>query len=305
MSTIDLAAIAGQPDTRRKHLSSPGGPRELLLADLPLTERRVRLAGISTAILEGGEGPPIVLLHGPGEYAAKWLRIVPDLVKTYRVVAPDLPGHGASDPDDALDSDRLLAWLGELIERTCETPPVLVGQIIGGAISARFAAAHSDRLRCLVLSDALGLAPFQPAPEFGAALMAFVDEPNADNHDRLWQRCAFDLNALRNNMGESWDHLRAYNLDRAQAPELKPTQQNLMQQFGFPAIPPEELGRIRIPTILIWGRHDLAIPLAVAEAVSARYGWPLYVVEGAADDPPIEQPEAFIRILRANGDGRC
>ncbi|MGH7265356.1 MAG: hypothetical protein ACREMB_10950 [Candidatus Rokuibacteriota bacterium] len=46
--------------------------RERLLAGLPVTERRLNLAGVSTAVLEGGEGPPVVLLHGPGEYAAKW-----------------------------------------------------------------------------------------------------------------------------------------------------------------------------------------------------------------------------------------
>src|SRR3989337_255283 len=71
-------------------------PRERLLASMPVSERRLQLAGISTAVLEGGDGPPIVLLHGPGEYAAKWLGVIPDLVTTHRVIAPDLPGHGTS-----------------------------------------------------------------------------------------------------------------------------------------------------------------------------------------------------------------
>ena len=56
---------------------------------------------------------------------------------------------------------------------------------------------------------------------------------------------------------------------------------------------------IAVPTTLIWGRHDLATRLSIAEAASARYGWPLHVIENAADDPPIEQPEAFVRALRA------
>lgn len=272
--------------------------RKRLLAGLPVTERRLDLAGISTALLEGGAGSPIVLLHGPGEHAAKWLRILPELVGTHHVIAPDLPGHGTSGTiEGSIRLDRIFAWLGELIERTCPTPPVLVGQILGAAIAARFAAAHGGRLRCLVLSDALGLAPFQPAPEFGAALTAFITEPSPENHDRLWQRCAFDLDALRDRMGESWERLRAYNLDRARAPELKPTQLSLMEQFGFPAIPSEELARITIPTFLVWGRHDLAMPLRVAEAASARYGWPLHVIDGAADDPPIEQPAAFLLVL--------
>jgi pimeloyl-ACP methyl ester carboxylesterase len=274
--------------------------RKRLLAGLPITERRLELAGVSTVLLEGGAGPPIVLLHGPGEHAAKWLRVLPELVRTHRVIAPDLPGHGTSGTiEGPTHPDRVLAWLGELIERTCATPPVLVGQILGAAIAARFAARHGSKLRCLVLSDALGLAPFQPAPEFGAALSAFIMEPSPENHDRLWQRCAFDLDALRDRMGESWEHLRAYNLDRAQAPELKPIQQSLMERFGFAAIPPQELDRIRVPTFLIWGRHDLASPLPIAEAASARYGWPLHVIDGAADDPPIEQPAAFVEALRA------
>jgi ubiquinone/menaquinone biosynthesis C-methylase UbiE len=54
-----------------------------------------------------------------------------------------------------------------------------------------------------------------------------------------------------------------------------------------------------VPTTLIWGRHDRATPLAVAEAASARFGWPLHVIENANDDPPVEQPEALLRVLRA------
>ena len=52
-----------------------------------------------------------------------------------------------------------------------------------------------------------------------------------------------------------------------------------------------------MPTTLIWGRHDLATPLSIAEAASKRYGWQLRVIEDAADDPPIEQPEPFLEAL--------
>jgi pimeloyl-ACP methyl ester carboxylesterase len=272
-------------------------PRGQLLSGLPVNERRLELAGVSTAILEGGEGPPIVLLHGPGEYAAKWMRLIPLLVERYRVIAPDLPGHGSSEVAAPIEADRVLAWLSELLERTCPTSPTLVGQILGGAIAARFAVDRGDRLSKLVLSDALGLAPFQPAPQFGSALGQFLAQPSGETHDALWRRCAFDLDTLRAQLGERWKWLKAYNLDRAHAPGLEAVQRRLMEQFGMPAIEPSELARIRVPVMLIWGRHDLATPLGVAEAASNRYGWPLHVIENAGDDPPLEQPEAFVRAL--------
>jgi len=67
--------------------------RGRLLAEIPAVERRVTAAGIATAVLEGGEGPPLVLLHGPAANAAHWMRVIGDLVQTHRVIAPDLPGQ--------------------------------------------------------------------------------------------------------------------------------------------------------------------------------------------------------------------
>ena len=59
------------------------------------------------------------------------------------------------------------------------------------------------------------------------------------------------------------------------------------------------LYRLTAPTALIWGRHDLANPVPAAERASVRFGWPLYVIDDAADDPAIERPEAFVTALRA------
>lgn len=273
--------------------------RERLLAGMPVTERRLQLAGVSTAVLEGGDGPPVVLLHGPGAYAAHWMRVIPGLVATHRVVAPDLPDHGASEVGDgALDADRVWTWLGELIEQTCASPPALVGQLLGGAIAARFASNHAGRVSRLVLVDTFGLTPFEPAPQFGLALNDFLAQPTEQTHELMWRQCAFDLDGLRQRMGQRWQPFAAYNLDRARTPSVQAALHALMQQFGLPAIAPAELWRIVVPVTLIWGRHDHATPLSIAEAASARYRWPLHVIENANDDPPIEQPEALLRALR-------
>jgi len=301
MTTMRTQATKQSP-SRRDRDRSPAGPeaRERLLAGLTVTERRLNLNGVSTAVLEAGDGPPIVLLHGPGEHAARWFTVIPDLQSTRRVIAPDLPGHGASgmfawDPD----IDAVTGWMEDLIECTCAEPPVLVGHLLGGAVAARFAAARRERVDRLVMVDTLGLAAFQPEPVFESALTGFFSDPTSQNHDNLWRQCTYDLDTMRGWMGERWDWLKAYNLDRAGDPGVQQALEQLMGRFGFPPVPENELAGIAVPVHLIWGRHDLATPLPVAEAAAGRYGWPLRVVDNAADDPPIEQPHAFLAALHA------
>jgi pimeloyl-ACP methyl ester carboxylesterase len=273
--------------------------RERLLAGLPVTESRRELAGVSTAVLEGGDGPSVVLLHGPGEFAAGWLPVLPQLTRTNRVIAPDLPGHGASRvAGDPIDAERVLPWLDELIEQTCSEPPVLVGRVVGGAIAARFTANQGERIAALVLVDTLGLAPFRPDPRFGIALQRFFAEPTDRSYHRVMEFCAFDLDRVRERLGERWEAYASYAVELVGDPGVQAALGSLIGQFGAAPIPPEELARIAVPCTLIWGRHDLATPLHVAEAASARYGWPLHVVDDAGDDPPLDQPEAFLDALR-------
>lgn len=293
-------------DINEKNAQPPGarqadadGARERLLSAMPVRERRLQLAGVSTAVLEGGDGRPVVLLHEQGEFAARWLRVIPDLVTTHRVVAPDLPGHGASWlGDGALGADRVSAWLDELIERTCASPPTLVGHMLGGAIAARYAIVHGDRLDRLVLVDSFGVGRFRPGLRFALALIRYLMQPNERTQERLFRQCYFDLDAVRDQMGEHWETYRAYVLDHVRTPSVKAALRILMRKIGVPAIPSADLARIAVPTTLVWGRHDPVMRLRIAEAASERYGWPLHVVERAADDPPMEQPQAFVQALR-------
>jgi pimeloyl-ACP methyl ester carboxylesterase len=274
--------------------------RRRLLAGVPVAERRLEPAGIPTAVLEGGDGPPLVLLHGAGEFAALWLPVVPELAAGHRVVAPDLPGHGASGmPPGPLDTARMLAWLGGLLEATCPAPPVLVGRGLGGALAARFAAAHGDRLERLVLVGSLGLAPFDPTPAFGLAMGRFAEEPTETTRDGLFRECFADLDGLAGRLGERWADLAAYALDRARTPAMEAAMGALLPELVLPPVPPAELDRIGVPTSLIWGRQDNQVRVAVAEAASARHGWPLRVIDGAGDDPPLERPAAFLAALDA------
>ncbi|TCM48871.1 alpha/beta fold hydrolase [Kribbella sp. VKM Ac-2568] len=290
-----------KPEVEKRDRAGDGDrARDQLLAATPVTARRLMLAGISTAVLTGGDGPPIVLLHGPGEFAFTWLRVVPELVKTNRVIVPDLPGHGASRVGDApLDVDRVLAWLGELIEQTCPSPPDLAGHLLGGAIGARFAVAHGEKLRGLVLVDTFGLRRLRPSPLFTLTLINFLARPTAGSRDRFFRHCFVDMNSLRDQLGPLWQPLMTCALEGANSPDQKAALRGMMPGLAWRAIPEEQLARISVPTTLIWGRHDRQTPLDVAQRASLRYGWPLHVIEDAADDPAFEQPEAVLAAFSA------
>src|SRR5262245_52225053 len=269
-----------------------------LLADLPLVERRTTTAGVSTAYLEGGDGPTIVLLHGPGEFAATWLPVLPQLARTHHVIAPDLPGHGASQADiGALTGRRMLNWLGDLIEHTSPAPPALVGRIVGGAIGARFAIDRSERLAHLVLVDSLGLAPFEPDPRFALAMHRFLGRPDRPNYQRFMEFCAYDLDGAQKRWGPRWDPYATYAVELVQSAGVQAAMGWMLAEFATP-LSPAQLDEITTPTTLIWGRDDLATPVAVARATAAQQGWPLHVIDEAGDDPPLDQPTIFLDELR-------
>ena len=278
-------------------MSAIDDARRAATAGLPVEDRRLELAGVDTAVLEGGDGPPVVLLHGPVANAFHWRRVLPTLTERHHVVVPDLPGQGATAPTAGGTRAEVLAWLDALVDTTCDVPPAMVGLTLGGAIAACYAAERPGRLDSLVLVDALGLASFAPAPRFGAALNAFLADPGAETYDGLWQVCAFDVDRMGDAMGEGWRTLRAYGVELLGNDETMTGLGALMQAFALQPIHDDVLARIDVPTTLVWGRQDLATTLVVAEAASERHGWPLHVIDDCADEPPLERPEAFLAVL--------
>ena len=209
--------------------SAGADARQRLLSGLPVTERRLQLAGVSTAVLEGGDGPPIVLLQG--EFAAVWMRVIPDLVTTHRVIAPDLPGLGASEVSDGPpDANAVVAWLDELIEQTCAIPPVLVGKGAGGALAARFAIDHADRVDRLVLVDTLGLDRFRPPPGMAVSFVGVLLRPTERGLERGFRNyCFVDFDGVRAEMGERYEWMAAYALDRFRTPSVKAAMRRLYE----------------------------------------------------------------------------
>ena len=278
--------------------------RRKLLEGLPVIERRVEVAGVSTAVLEGGTGTPLILLHGPGEFAPRWFRLLPHLVDHFHVIAPDLPDHGGSRVlAGSLDEAHVLRWLSELIDRTCSEPPLLLGHLLGGSIALRFSIDRGDRIRGLILVDTFGLRPFRPSLRFALSLVGFIARPSEGSYDRFMTQCLADSSRVEEDLGSRWDDLRTYSLELARSPRVRKAMRVFMRRIGAPVIPESDLRSITVPATMIWGRMDRAIPVEIAESASAKYGWPLQVIEGCADDPPMERPQALAEaVLRGWGD---
>jgi pimeloyl-ACP methyl ester carboxylesterase len=294
-------SMSRQRTVERHDREAGAQARRQLLADAPVTERRLELAGVSTAVLEGGAGPPVVLLHGQGGWAGLWLPAIAGLARTRHVVAPDLPGLGASRATQGPPgAETALAWLGELIDRTCASPPVVVGASLGGSLAVRFAAAHRDRLAGLVLVSTGGLVDkVRLRPAMLLALIRHGTRPSERTGLAMLRQVSVDVERARRRMGARWEPFRAYSLALARSPGVRAANRRLLRELGLRQVPPEDLAGLAVPTTLIWGRQDRVMPLENAQEAADRYGWALHVIEDAGHFVAIDQPEAFLRALVA------
>jgi pimeloyl-ACP methyl ester carboxylesterase len=273
--------------------------RERLLADLAVTERRVRLAGVSTALLEAGEGPPLVLLHGGIECGgAYWAPVVSELAESHRLVIPDVPGLGESEPVARLDSASFAAWFAELLSATCTERPTLIAHSLLGTLAARFAAEHGDLLRRLTIYAAPGIGPYRMPLGLRVVAIRFALRPSEGNAERFDRWAFSDLDRARRRDPGWLEAFNAYTRACAVVPHVKRTMRQLIASCTK-QVPDAELRRIQVATELLWGRHDRFVPLELAEAASGRLDWPLHVIDEAGHVPHIEQPDAFLRALRA------
>ena len=269
--------------------------RERLLAGLPTTERRLRLGDVSTALLEAGEGPPLVLLHGGIECGgAYWVPVIGRLAESHRVVVPDLPGLGESEPVDRLDPATFAAWFSALLRMTCDQPPVLVAHSLGGSLAARFATEHGDLLGRLVVYGAPGVGRYRMPLRLRVTAIRFTLRPSERNAERFDRLAFFDLDRVRREDAAWFAAFGADTLARARVPHVKRTMRRLIA-LGTKPVP--GLERLTVPATLLWGRHDRFVPLGLAEAASTRLGWPLHVVDAAGHVPHVEQPDAFMEAL--------
>jgi pimeloyl-ACP methyl ester carboxylesterase len=270
-----------------------------MLAGLPITERVLDVGGVETTVLEAGDGPSLVLLHGGIECGgAYWAPVIARLAERHRLVVPDVPGLGESAPVDRLDDDTFAAWFTGVLEQTHAEQPTLVAHSLLGSAGARFAARRSDLLRGLVVYGAPGVGPYRMPMRLRYVAIRFGIRPTAHNAERFDRFALLDVDANRRREPEWFAAFDAYARSQATLRHVKRTMSRLIAA-ETKQIPDADLNRIAVPTILLWGRHDRMVPLALAQGAAERLGWPLRVVDGAAHAPHMEQPEAFVVELSA------
>ena len=275
--------------------------RDAMLAGLSVTSRRLDIGGLTTSVLEAGDGPPLVLLHGGIECGGvMWAPVLAKLAERHRVVVPDLPGLGESSPAPRIDFDTFTGWLSGLLHEMRLDQPSLVAHSLLGSLAARFAARHGDLLGRLVVYAAPGVGPYKVPGRLRYVAIRFAIRPTARNAERFDRFALLDLDETRRRDPVWQQAFETYTRARGTERHVKRTMSQLISAQAKP-IPDAELDRINIPTALLWGRHDRMVPLQVGEDASARHGWPLYIVEHAAHAPHIEQPDEFVRTLALTG----
>ena len=121
--------------------------------------RRIRTSGATINLVKGGNGPPILLLHGYPQSHIMWHKIAPRLAQDFTVVAADLRGYGDSDkprggPDHLLYSKRAMAQdQVEVMQQLGFESFLLVGHDRGARVSHRLAKDHPQRVRKLAVLD--------------------------------------------------------------------------------------------------------------------------------------------------------
>lgn len=219
--------------------------------------------GVDTAYLEAGSGEPVLMLHGSGpgvSGTANWQLNIGPLSERFHVLAPDIVGFGATArPEDVVYSlrtwtDHVWAFLdAKGINRTA-----IVGNSLGGRIALQMATDHPDRISRMVLmgSPGVGMTPTEGL----AALRAY--EPS---HEAMRQLLKNFFAVNPELITEELVKIRyeasvadgAYEAYRAMFFDPKHKGSEL-------AITAEEVRTIATPTLLIHGREDKVVPLAVS-----------------------------------------
>jgi pimeloyl-ACP methyl ester carboxylesterase len=265
-----------------------------------MVQKSVAVDGRTWPYLEGGDRskPLLLLVHGFAGDKDNWSMIAPYLTRDYHVIAPDLPGFGENErnPDLAYDLQAQTARLKAFADTLGLQRPHVAGNSMGGWIALRYAIDYPDALASLILLDNAGV--------------------NGANESDLQKQAANeDYNPLVIANLEDADRLVAMVVHKpVYVPaRLKPVfyadalkyRDQLDTIFWVIATEGRDhplndrLGEVKVPTLIIWGRHDRLLDVSCVPVLEAGIaGSTSHIFDHVGHVPMIEDPKATAAVMK-------
>lgn len=265
--------------------------------------------------LEGGAGPPLVLVHGLGTSAGLEFRFnLEALAGQHRVLAPDLPGFGASDkPDVSYTIGFFVETLEAFLDALGIVKPDVIAVSFGGRVALGLALHRPGAIQKLVLIDSLGLGIPRRVMAYRLLQMRGIGELMMTSTATALRRLSPKM--VRRFWG--WYLNRPQSVETILSDSRIADHGRMMDSPGYQAaylatlrsltnrstlrdgvVLDRELRTLAVPTLLVWGRHDHLFPPGHATAAAdvmpdAR----VEIFEGTGHTPQMEEPERFNRLV--------
>ncbi len=269
--------------------------------------RTVMLNGHEYAYLDSGEGPAVLFIHGLTSSSQSWARLVDALDGEYRILAPDLHGHGESaKPMGDYSLSAHAATVRDLLDRLGVDQVTLVGHSLGGGIAMQFCYLFPERVNRLVLVSSGGLgrsvspllrAATLPGAEWVLPLLAsgWV-RVRAEAVGRTLAKTGWRPGR---DVTEAW-HGFASLADAESRRAFLATTRSVIDPGGQTVSAHGHLPMAHeIPTLVVWGTRDRMIP--AWHATTAHQAFPgsrVELFEGAGHFPHLDDPDRFAEVMR-------
>jgi pimeloyl-ACP methyl ester carboxylesterase len=263
------------------------------------------LHGERIAYLDEGSGEAIVLLHGLAGSSETWRSLIGPLSRKYRVVAPDLLGHGNSTkPRTDYSLGALSVLVRDVLDELGITRATFVGHSLGGGIAMQFVYQHPDYVQRLVLINSGGLGPdvgmllrLASLPGAELVLPVIAAKRLLAPGERVWS--LMRKAGIESPRGEEmWRHYRSLSDGPTRQAFLR-TVRGVIDHRGQAVSALNRLNtRMDFPVMAIWGDRDAMIP--VAHAYAAQQIRPDVRVEVLTDVghfPHAERPTEVAELI--------
>jgi pimeloyl-ACP methyl ester carboxylesterase len=265
-----------------------------------LQEGVVSVLGHRMAYVTGGEGEPVIFLHGLGHAKGTWNEVLPQLARHFRVFAVDMLGCGRSDkPRMEYNLWALATYTRYFMDAVGIERAHLVGHSLGGGISLHLAWQYPERVNRLALVSTGGLGRdlrfvLRVASLPGSSLVLACSTSPA----WLWTlkrlRAGRTITPALREKAQMWVRLGQVDSRRAFLRILR----SVCTIRGQKVSALDRLSLLKHPVLLIWGEHDRTIPVAHARrAATLMRHCQLEVLPGCKHYPPLERPEVVAALL--------